>query len=657
MEYPRLKTRPRSTHTVTEFKGLWHNEACGEGYWYDERDLSSDEYPMMSQRKARYFAPCIDGNMLTRGAAAFCGGDHVVILDDAGVLWCNNHTLDLIAAIGDTQQSGISSNSQILRMGGLIIVKLAQEDGSSRMYWVRYAPLAAGEELAAGTDYGPMEQSNRRELQDGEAGYIRLNMYDMQTGSLPADKVLTGSEPAGQAGYYWLDATGDTTVLRTWSETTVSWVLVETTYVQVYAPNSGICAGLEEGDVVKFTFVPSLADDGTPDDELQSAIDLLSDTWHRIVKKQGNNTMVIEGMIRPAEGSHTYNNRKGFYCRLETAAGQTEAPYLQVERKVPEMDFVVAAGNRLWGCRYGPGEDGEILNEIYASKLGDPRNWYSFQGISTDSWTASRGTAAPYTGAAVLHDNPLFFREESMDKVYPSNSGAHQIQTFDIDGVQAGSDRSLVVIDDKLYYKSRLGFCAYSGTIPQRISAAFGELQYTDVNAGRDHRRYMAAMTGPGGERLVGVYDVDRGIWHLESQGWSGQQAVTWQDQLYYIDDSGEICRAYDDTAPHLLDWYAESGVISYQLPEHKYISCVRLRLRVSGRVRNSVTISIMYDDTGTWENKKVLFPGTENGRLRSVEANIFPRRCDHFRLRLEGSALCTVYSISYRMERSEGGH
>ena len=37
---------------------------------------------------------------------------------------------------------------------------------------------------------------------------------------------------------------------------------------------------------------------------------------------------------------------------------------------MPNMDFVIESENRLWGCRYGIANNGEVVNEIFA-KMGD----------------------------------------------------------------------------------------------------------------------------------------------------------------------------------------------------------------------------------------------------------------------------------------------
>ena len=50
-----------------------------------------------------------------------------------------------------------------------------------------------------------------------------------------------------------------------------------------------------------------------------------------------------------------------------------------VTKIIPAMDYVIECGNRLWGCRYGQNNNGEFVNEIYASALGDFKTWYKFE--------------------------------------------------------------------------------------------------------------------------------------------------------------------------------------------------------------------------------------------------------------------------------------
>lgn len=80
-----------------------------------------------------------------------------------------------------------------------------------------------------------------------------------------------------------------------------------------------------------------------------------------------------------------------------------------VERSVPDMDYVVESGNRLWGCKYGI-VNGQAVNAIYASKLGDFKNWNCYAGLSTDSYAASRGSDGAFTGAGGLSGESVVFQ-------------------------------------------------------------------------------------------------------------------------------------------------------------------------------------------------------------------------------------------------------
>ena len=57
-----------------------------------------------------------------------------------------------------------------------------------------------------------------------------------------------------------------------------------------------------------------------------------------------------------------------------------------------------------------------MVNELYACKLGDFKNWNCFLGISTDSYVASVGTDGPWTGAVTYLGNPIFFKETCLHK-------------------------------------------------------------------------------------------------------------------------------------------------------------------------------------------------------------------------------------------------
>ena len=170
-----------------------------------------------------------------------------------------------------------------------------------------------------------------------------------------------------------------------------------------------------------------------------------------------------------------------------------EAP-LTLRREMPAMDFVIESNNRLWGCRYGLNNEGRVVNELYACKLGDFKNWNCFLGVSTDSYYVSLGSDGVFTGAITHGGYPLFFRENCLHKVYGQIPANFSVQTTACRGVQKGSEKSLAIVDEILYYKSGQGICAYDGALPVEVSQALGETSYSAAIGAACSSRYYVRI-------------------------------------------------------------------------------------------------------------------------------------------------------------------
>ena len=206
-----------------------------------------------------------------------------------------------------------------------------------------------------------------------------------------------------------------------------------------------------------------------------------------------------------------------------------------ITRKMPDMDFIIESENRLWGCHYGPDADGKMVNEIYACKLGDFKNWNCFMGISTDSYAVTVGTDGPFTGAITHLGYPLFFKENCVHKVYGNYPANYQIITTTCRGVQNGCSRSLAIVNETLYYKSRSAVCAYDGSLPVEISSAFGDVVYRNAVAGYLGNKYYISMLDDSGRYHLFAYDTLKGMWHREDNT-GAMQFCNCNGDLYYID-------------------------------------------------------------------------------------------------------------------------
>lgn len=520
--------------------------------------------------------------------------------------------------------------------------------------YVNAAKLAAGETLVLHTDYGSLEQHYSL-VADDEGGTApddlkryKLTLCD-SFGNAYTD-VVVGAEVPQDETKSWMDTSQEIPSLRQYSASSSSWAAIPTVYVKIEA--SGIGSGLQAGDGVSISaklpkYYWPMSDRGKFTKEFLNSSHVLVDV--------GTDYIVVVGIFVPgtqAEQAEAMTGVTGWSYEsgaetilLKTDAMSMEHPYLNVDRNVPEMDFVVECGNRLWGCFYGK-KDGAVVNEIYASKLGDFKNWNVFQGLSTDSYAASRGADGPFSGAAVLDGHPLFFREGCVEKVFPSSAGAHQIQTHTLDGIQKGSWRSAVVIDDRLYYKGVGGVYVYTGTLPRLISSAFGNAMYTEASAGRHGKKYYVVMKDAAGAWTMFCYDTKCRLWQKEdAPNEKPGEIVTWRDAAHFLKD-GDIWRVDGGADSRGVAWYAESGVLGLDLPTRKYIS--RINLRYERELGAGVRVYVMYDESGRWICKEEL----DETRLYAGTISFWPRRCDTFRLRLEGVGGFTLYSISYERER-----
>ncbi len=319
---------------------------------------------------------------------------------------------------------------------------------------------------------------------------------------------------------------------------------------------------------------------------------------------------------------------------------------LNISRKMPKMDFVIENQNRLWGCRYGENNDNAMVNEIYCSKLGDPTNWSVYEGLSTDSYAASCGTDGEWTGAINYRGYPTFFKEHYIHTVYGSNP-PFQIKDTPARGVQKDCSDSLAIVNEVLFYKSTHGICAYTGGLPEEISMAFGEVAYLKAIACAYRGKYYVDMLDSDSKEVLMVYDTTKRMWHKE-QGLGAKKLVSSDNNVFFIASVGNIngVGRLFGTNESAVKWYAETGLFGLNTPDKKYISKINLRIMLP--VSSAVFISIEYDSSGVWEQVCSL----SGHSTMPFSLPIKPRRCDHFRLRLEGIGDMKLYSICKTIEQ-----
>ena len=410
----------------------------------------------------------------------------------------------------------------------------------------------------------------------------------------------------------WIDESSTPHALKQYSKSNATWVQIPTTYIKISCP--GIGAAFEQYDGVTIS--------GIKADELQ---DLNAST---VIWAKSDGYIVVTGI-------------------LDTITSQPAADgAISVDRKMPSVDFIIESENRLWGCKYGEANNGEIVNEIYACKLGDFKNWTCFMGLSTDSYAASCGTDGHFTGAITHLGYPLFFKENYVHKVYGNYPANFQIQTTACRGVQKGCSKSLAIVNETLFYKSRSGVCGYDGSLPSEVSYVFGNETYMDAVGGAHGNKYYISMKDSAGDYHLFACDIAKSMWHKEDD-LQVDCFCSCRGELYAI-SGGKIITMLGSGTQDIADveWMVETGEIGISSPDMKYIS--RITLRMSMDIGAEVRIYAQYDFSDEWECQCILV----SSNLRSFSIPIRPKRCDYMRLRIEGVGGAKIYSITKTIEQ-----
>ena len=326
------------------------------------------------------------------------------------------------------------------------------------------------------------------------------------------------------------------------------------------------------------------------------------------------------------------------------------AEVVELERRVPDMDYLTECDNRVWGCSSSE-------NVIYACKLGDPTNWFSYRGIAADSYAVTVGSDGPFTGAATCMGYALFFKENTLHKLYGSKPSDFQLSSLRCRGVARNAARSLCVLNETLYYLSPDGVMAWDGSIPAKVSAALDAGRLANVKqavGGALDGRYYLHVSRENEVRLL-VYDTERGLWHEEDvcsfeMASTGGQLYLWDGRaLWAADPSREAAGQRSEETEQGVEFALTTGDLGLDSPEERYLS--RLTLRLDAACRSQVTVEVSYDG-GPWENAAAL---TVEGPRRNCDLHLVPRRCASLRLRLWGYGQITLRSLAKTFSGAKG--
>lgn len=603
MFYQTVEDNSNTREMISQFLGYNHNYVISSGEFYDMENLSSDNYPAMTPREKRALLvkeDSIRGILITDNNLTYLAGNilhYGSTAYDLSEYFVSNTETD---GQGNVTITYDTSEQTLIRFGAYII------------------SFPAGVYVNVITD---------------EAGSITEEV------SVPANTIITyricnsaGNDlqnvkarktaPSNPAdGDYWLSTASGSQGLYIWVEYLSSWEAVATCYIYIQIPGIDLASHFSEGDAIYMNSSLSDINNGS------------------IIQSVEDDHMVIIGMLKKVE----YTERTG------------KAWTLTIKRKIPDLDMVCVSNNRIWGCHYGEDDDGEIVNEIYASKLGDFKNWYTYAGLSTDAYALSVGEPGEWTGCINYQGYPTFFKENCVMKIYGSYPAEYQLVQHTCRGVQKGSEKSLAVVNEYLVYKSAADICVYDGSSPTSISSVFGRsAKYYEAVAAGCNGKYYVSMETNVGHAINFVYDMEYGLWMRNdsnvrytqfTQTESGQIYGTTGKKIYGIGSNDNIIFQSKLADEEYVEWYAETGDMGFSYPDHKYVNALTIRAYIP--YKSELNVQISFDD-GPWKDKGT-FRG--NAETRSIMVRDFPTMCDHYRLRFSGHGDVRIYSVTISLE------
>lgn len=332
--------------------------------------------------------------------------------------------------------------------------------------------------------------------------------------------------------------------------------------------------------------------------------------------------MIIREISNQSERKVTFDP----YTFDDTNANETTA--CTIKKVMPELTHLCSWNDRVWGVS----ADGKI----YASKYQDPTNFEYFDLSSADSFTLEAGIGGAFTGSCATGNYIAFFRENKIHRITGTKPSNYRHTVIKQNGVMRGSERSLAVINDIVYYEGKNGIYAFDGGEARLVSEKLGDFVHSlGVGAARGDEYYISVKNGTGSFDLF-RYHTRKGIWLKDGQE-QYLSAVSFLGDMYYVNSEKKIYKISDKKATRDFETTLRAFEADFAEKKGFMRICVGYTKNQSGYIECSVS----YNDK-PFEKVATLEGGTDAvGEIR-----LTPNRGDSIRIKLHGSSDAVIKYI-----------
>ena len=304
----------------------------------------------------------------------------------------------------------------------------------------------------------------------------------------------------------------------------------------------------------------------------------------------------------------------------------TETENITIRRKIPDFTSVCVYENRLWGF---------AGNTIYASALGDATAFFTYQGISTDSYSIQSNSAGDFTACVTYGNSCFFFKETSCYKLYGSRPANFKLTECYGMGLLKEDSKSIVTVGGRLFYKGNGGVYSFYGSMPVRISDKLGVVKMENAVAGTDGKLYyLSADTENGREEFI--FDAEKNLW-CKSGITDVMGYASYGETVYCLMNDGieKISTEADNNA----QW----SITLCPFDEKYYNTKNYSRLRIKAQLFEGahMGVEVKYD-RNNWENIGVFYG--DSTRHLNIPCTV--KSCHEFHIRIYGKGKSILESV-----------
>lgn len=356
------------------------------------------------------------------------------------------------------------------------------------------------------------------------------------------------------------------------------------------------------------------------------------------IKEEANNKTAV---IRAVDG-----NKLIFYENTFTLPeGQTEYTEnkVTIERDIPAINVVFSHNNRLWGSGG---------RNIYCTKAGDPFIWADYESFADGSWWADSGCTERFgITSGFAYEYPRFFSEKHIYTIYGDTPENFSISCVEANGTPVGERESFATAGGVLFYLSKNGFMAYTGSYPQKIDTQLGNKRFNNARAASDGRKYYVQCCDADGPNIgrshFYVYDTLYGTWH-EERTTSYIECFMYENGLCaaYGGEIWTLGTPYEKPVAPTGTYVSDTPTGKVKFADFTMDSVNRKQLKdiiIRHDIGGELTVRLYIDDKLDDSFTRVL---TGEGKRTTILPCV-PKRCDHWHLELEGEGPWVVYSIA----------